>query len=57
MPVATSSVTVTMVIAWALAARRAWVPGSVDRSQSQKPVSAASTDTTPPAMSKKEAAR
>ena len=46
-----------MVTACALAVRRAWVPCSVDRNQSQKPVSAANTDTTAPPMRAKDAAR
>ena len=40
----------SIVTACVFAVRRAWVPASVERSQSQKPVSAASTDTAAPAM-------
>jgi hypothetical protein len=50
-------VTVTIVQACALAVRRACVPASVDRSQSQNPVSAASTDTAAPPMRVNDAAR
>jgi hypothetical protein len=43
-----SAVTVSMIVACVLAVRRAWVPGSDERSQSKKPVSAAKTDTIAP---------
>ena len=49
--------TVTIVMACAFAVRRAWVPGSVDRSQSQNPVSAANTETIAPPISTNDAAR
>ena len=45
MSTSTRTVTVTIVSACAVAVRRAWVPDSVLRSQSQKPVSAVSTET------------
>jgi hypothetical protein len=57
MPAKTMRVTVTIVQACALAVRRACVPGSVDRSQSQKPVAAASTDAAAPPISVNDAAR
>ena len=47
----------TIVQAWAFTVRRAWVPFSVERFQSQKPVSAANTDTIAPPMSVNDAAR
>jgi hypothetical protein len=43
-----STVTVVMMVAWVLMVRRARVPASEDFHQSHRPVSAASTDTTPP---------
>ena len=45
-----STVTVTMIPAWALIVRRAWVPASDESRASARPVSAANTDTTAPAM-------
>src|SRR5689334_13918316 len=42
------TVTTTIVVAWVLAVRRAWVPRSVLLSQSQNPVSAARTETAAP---------
>ena len=44
-------------MAWVLAVRRAWVPFSVERNQSQKPVSAASTETAAPPMNTNVPAR
>src|SRR5436190_12523808 len=46
----TMPVTVSMTVMCQLAVRRAWFPGSVDLHQSQKPVSAAPSDTIAPAM-------
>ena len=42
--------TAIIVHAWVFAVRRAWVPFSVERNQSQKPVSAARTETAAPPM-------
>ena len=47
-----SVVTKIIVHACVFAVRRAWVPFSVERNQSQKPVSAASTDTAAPPMNR-----
>src|SRR3954451_1599482 len=44
-----STVTVTMIVAWVLIVRRACVPASDDFHASQKPVSAANTETAAPA--------
>jgi hypothetical protein len=46
----TTPVTVSITAMWKFAVRRAWFPGSVDRSQSQKPVSAVASETMAPAM-------
>ena len=39
---------VIIVQAWALIVRRAWVPASLERHQSQKPVRAVNTETMAP---------
>ena len=52
-----TAVTKIIVHACVFAVRRAWVPTSVERSQSQKPVRAASTDTAAPPMKRKVPAR
>ena len=46
----TIPVTVSMTVMCQFAVRRAWLPGDVDRHQSQKPVRAARSDTIAPAM-------
>ncbi len=57
MSASTSTVTVIMVRAWAFAVRRACVPASDERSQSQKPVSAVNSETAAPPTSVKVPAR
>src|SRR5690606_39330551 len=56
-PAITRPVTTTIVHAWALTVRRAWVPFSVERSQSPKPVSAAGTATAARPISANDPAR
>jgi hypothetical protein len=50
MSTSTSTVTVIIVHACAFAVRRACVPFSVERNQSQKPVSAVRSETAAPPM-------